>query len=132
MKASVRGWPENFSDLPVQNRRTVCRRSVIDEAPDGSEKCQDRGERFNIIARFSHSPAADAKLMNWSTSSLPNAISEDLTVGPRSEPFLFATDYPRDGPGGRMTLKDVALRAAHPTISDGDKEKMRTRSFRQV
>jgi hypothetical protein len=105
---------------------------VIDEAPDGSEKCKHRGERFNIIARFSHSPAADAKLMNWSASSLSNAISEDVTVGPRFERFLFATDYPHDGPGGRMTLKDVAFRAAHPKISDGDKEKMRTRSFRQV
>jgi hypothetical protein len=104
---------------------------VIDEAPDGSEKCKDRGERFNIIARFSQTPAADAKLMNWGASSLPNAISEDLTVGPRSERFLFATDYPRR-PGGRMTLKDVALLAAHPKISDGDKEKMRTHSSGQV
>jgi hypothetical protein len=54
------------------------------------------------------------------------------TVGPRSEPFLFATDYPHDGPGGRMTLKDVALRAAHPKISDGEKEKMRAQSSGQV
>jgi len=105
---------------------------VIDEAPDGSEKCKDRGERFNIIARFSRTPAADAKLMNWGASSLPNAISEDLTVGPRSERFPFATEYPHDGPGGRMTLKDVALLAAHPKISDGDKEKMRTHSSGQV
>jgi hypothetical protein len=70
--------------------------------------------------------------MNWSASSLPNAISEDLTVGPCSEPFLFATDYTHDGPGGRMTLKDVALRAAHPKISDGEKEKMRAHSSGQV
>jgi hypothetical protein len=89
-------------------------------------------ERFSIIARFSHTPAADAKLMNWSASSLPNAINEDLTVAPRSEPSLFATDYPHDGPGGRMTLKDVALLVAHPKISDGDKEKMRTHSSGQV
>jgi hypothetical protein len=67
---------------------------VIDEAPDGSEKCKDRGERFNIIARFSHTPAADAKLMNWSASSLSNAINEDLTVGPRSEPFLLRPIIP--------------------------------------
>jgi len=105
---------------------------VIDEAPDGSEKCKDRGEHFNIIARFSHTSAADAKLMNWSASSLPNAINEDLTVALRSEPFLFATDYPHGSPGGRMTLKDVALLAAHPKISDGDKEKMRTHSSGQV
>ncbi|HEX9273878.1 MAG TPA: hypothetical protein VGA01_16880 [Candidatus Binatia bacterium] len=54
------------------------------------------------------------------------------TVAPRSEPFLFATDYPHDGPGGRMTLKDVALLAAHPKISDGDKEKIRAHSYGQV
>src|SRR5438132_14073329 len=125
MNASVRGWPENFSNLPVQNRRTVCRRSVIDEAPDGSEKCKDRGERFNIIARFSHTPAADAKLMNWSASSLPNAISEDLTVARALNHFCLPPIIPR-----RPRRKDDTERRSAPRGPsedfDEDKEKMRT------
>jgi hypothetical protein len=43
-----------------------------DEAADGSEKCSEREERFNIIPRFSHTLAADAKLKHWGASSLPN------------------------------------------------------------
>jgi predicted TIM-barrel fold metal-dependent hydrolase len=44
--------------------------------------------------------------------------------------FLFATDYPHDDPGGRMKLKDVELLAAHPKISDADKEKIRSENAR--
>jgi predicted TIM-barrel fold metal-dependent hydrolase len=39
--------------------------------------------------------------------------------------FLFATDYPHDDPGGRMKYKDVELLAAHPKISERDKEQIR-------
>ena len=44
--------------------------------------------------------------------------------------FLFATDYPHDDPGGRMKLRDVELLAAHPKISDADKEKIRSENAR--
>jgi predicted TIM-barrel fold metal-dependent hydrolase len=44
--------------------------------------------------------------------------------------FLFATDYPHDDPGGRMKLKDVEILAAHPKISDADKEKIRSENAR--
>jgi hypothetical protein len=105
---------------------------VINEAPDGSEKCKDQGGTFQHHSSFLAYSCRRRELINWSASSLPNAINEDLTVAPRSEPSLFATDYPHDGPGGRMTLKDVALLAAHPKISDGDKEKMRAQFSGQV
>ena len=41
-----------------------------------------------------------------------------------AEHFLFATDYPHDDPGGRMKYKDVGLLAAHPRLSEGDKERI--------
>ena len=46
--------------------------------------------------------------------------------------FLFATDYPHDDPGGRMKHKDVELLAAHPKLSEGDKEKIRCANARQL
>ena len=49
-----------------------------------------------------------------------------------AEHFLFATDYPHDDPGGRMKLRDVALLAAHPKISDSDKEKIRCQNARDL
>jgi predicted TIM-barrel fold metal-dependent hydrolase len=41
-----------------------------------------------------------------------------------AEHFLFATDYPHDDAGGRMKHKDVELLAAHPRLSEGDKERI--------
>ena len=49
-----------------------------------------------------------------------------------SDRFLFATDFPHDDPGGRMKLKDVELLAAHPKISDPDKEKIRSENARSL
>lgn len=49
-----------------------------------------------------------------------------------AEHFLFATDYPHDDPGGRMKHKDVELLAAHPKLSEGDKEKIRHANARQL
>jgi len=49
-----------------------------------------------------------------------------------AEHFLFATDYPHDDPGGRMKYKDVELLAAHPKISDEDKEQIRCGNARRL
>jgi predicted TIM-barrel fold metal-dependent hydrolase len=49
-----------------------------------------------------------------------------------AEHFLFATDYPHDDPGGRMKYKDVEILAAHPKISDRDKEQIRFGNAREL
>ena len=40
--------------------------------------------------------------------------------------FLFATDYPHDDPGGRMKWKDVELLRSNTSISEPDKELIRS------
>lgn len=49
-----------------------------------------------------------------------------------AERFLFATDYPHDDPGGRMKFKDVEFLAAHPTLSESDKEKIRWQNAKSL
>jgi len=49
-----------------------------------------------------------------------------------AEHFLFATDYPHDDPGGRMKYKDVELLAAHPRLTDRDKEQIRYGNAREL
>lgn len=50
----------------------------------------------------------------------PELAEAEQLFGARQ--FLFATDYPHDGPGGRMTFTDVELFSAHRGIAQADKE----------
>lgn len=48
------------------------------EAPEGSEKCRERGERAKLVLAYS---CRRCEIKRWGASSLPNGKSKDLRLG---------------------------------------------------